>query len=140
MLEINEKIRILPDDIRIRYVRSRGPGGQNVNKVNTQAQLVFDVKGCSALSAAARKRLICLAGRRMSSEGKLIICSDRHRSQSRNRQECLDRLRELVQKALIRPRKRLATKPTKSAREKRLENKTRRSRTKQLRRGVSENE
>jgi len=140
MLEINEKISIPLEYIRIRYVRSRGPGGQNVNKVNTQAQLVFDVNGCPALPAAAKKRLITLARGRMSSEGKLIIHCDRHRSQSRNRQECLDRLRELVQKGLTRPRKRLATKPTKSAREKRLQNKTRRSRTKHLRRGVSEDE
>ena len=126
MLEINRKITITADYIHITYVRSRGPGGQNVNKVNTQAQLAFDLDACDALSNAAKKRLRDIAGTRVNSQGKLLIRSDRFRRQKRKRQECLDRLRRMIEKALVPPIKRIGTKPTAASKRKRLADKRRR--------------
>jgi len=137
MLRINDTINIDSEHIRISYVRSRGPGGQNVNKVNTQAQLCFDLKACQGLKPSVKKRLIALAGRRMTNQGTLILRSDRFREQKRNRRECLRRLRQLIEKALICPKKRRDTKPTAASKRKRLADKRRRSLTKSLRGKVS---
>ncbi|OPZ97927.1 MAG: Peptidyl-tRNA hydrolase ArfB [Planctomycetes bacterium ADurb.Bin412] len=133
MLQINDKISIEEKLIQIKFVRSSGPGGQNVNKVNTCAQLRFDLKHCEVLAPSVKNRLKRLAGTRLTSQEVIQIESDRYREQSRNRQDCLDRLRELIQKALIRPKKRIATKPTKASRQRRLDAKKQRSRVKSLR-------
>ena len=127
MLEINDKLVIASRYLTITFVRSGGPGGQNVNKLNTQAQLSFDLKGCPDLSSPVKKRLAQLAGRRLNDQGRLLIRSDRFRQQARNRAECLDRLRRLIQKALIPPKRRIPTKPTAAAKRKRLADKRRRS-------------
>lgn len=137
MLPINDKIIIADKHLRVSFVRSRGPGGQNVNKVNTRCQLTFDLLGCQVLDSAVKKRLALLAGRRLTDKGTLIIQSDRFRQQNRNRQQCLDRLRLLIQKALIPPKKRRPTKPTAASKRKRLEDKRRRSRQKSLRGKIS---
>ena len=137
MLPINDKIIIDDELLRVSFVRSRGPGGQNVNKVNTRCQLTFDLHGCQVLNSAVKKRLASLAGRRLTDKGTLIIQSDRFRRQNRNRQQCLDRLRRLIQKALIPPKKRRPTKPTAASKRKRLEDKHRRSRLKSLRGKIS---
>jgi len=133
MLQINDKISIEDKLLQIKFVRSSGPGGQNVNKVNTCAQLSFDLKHCEVLAPSVKNRLKRLAGARLTSQEVIQIESDRYREQSRNRQACLDRLRELIQKALIRPKKRIATKPTKASRQRRLDSKKQRSRVKSLR-------
>lgn len=140
MLKINEKISISEQYITINYVRSRGPGGQNVNKVNTRAQLSFDLENCPELSAAVKKRLIKLAGSRVCGDGRLLIQSDCYRLQSRNRQECLDRLRKLISKALVAPKQRRATQPSWASKRKRLADKKHRSGIKSLRSRVAPEE
>lgn len=138
MLTINDNITIDSRYLQINFVRSRGPGGQNVNKVNTRAQLTFDLNRCSDIGLAAKTRLARLAGRRLTADGKIIIQSDRFREQSRNRQECLDRLRRLIQKALTPPKKRRPTKPTAASKRKRRYDKIHRSKIKSLRRKVEQ--
>jgi len=133
MLQVDDEIRIAEGSITIGYVRSRGPGGQNVNKLNTRSQLVFDLKGCTDLAPAVKKRLAALAGRRMTTDGRLVMQSDRYRHQGRNRQECLDRLRRLIRKALQPPKPRIPTQPSRAAKEKRLSDKKRRGQVKSLR-------
>ncbi len=122
-----------PDDaLRFSYSSSPGPGGQNVNKRATKAELrvrLIDLP----LPPDALTRLKHLAGSRVSAEGELILTPSEHRSQSRNRAECLDRLRELVARALVRPRQRRATKPTKSSVRARLAQKKHRSSSKRTR-------
>ena len=137
MLEVQTGLTIDDRYIRIAYVRSRGPGGQNVNKVNTRAQLRFDLTGCEQIHAAAKKRLAQLAGRRLTKEGVIVIESDRYREQKRNRQVCLQRLHKLVARALARPKKRIATKPTAASKRKRLADKKHRSRIKSHRESIS---
>ena len=137
MLQINDKIAIEDDYIRLTYVRSAGPGGQNVNKLNTKAQLVFNLCACPTLTASVKKRLARLAGKRMTNAGILIIKSDRFRHQQRNRQECLNRLRLLIRKALITPKKRRPTTPTPASKRRRRAEKQRRSQTKSLRTRVN---
>ncbi len=133
MLQINDKISIEDKLIQIKFVRSSGPGGQNVNKVNTCAQLSFDLKNCEVLPPAVKNRLKRLAGSRLTSQEEIQIESDCFREQSRNRQDCLNRLREMIQKALIRPKIRISTKPTKASRQRRLDAKKQRGRVKSLR-------
>jgi ribosome-associated protein len=138
MLLINEAITIEDQYLRFRFVRSQGPGGQNVNKVNTKAQLNFHLRSCLAIPEAVKVRLAKLAGRRMTDEGVLILECDQFREQSRNRQACLDRLAELIRKALIIPKHRRPTRPTRSSKERRLIAKQRRSGIKSLRRRAAD--
>jgi len=140
MLLINENIQIDDQYLKVSYVRSRGPGGQNVNKVNTCCQLSFDLKNCPVLTAAVKNRCVRLAGRRMTNQGVLIIQSDRFRRQIRNRTDCFERLGRLIGKALIPPVPRRPTKPSAASKRKRLEDKRRRSKTKNLRQKVSPDE
>jgi ribosome-associated protein len=133
MMQINDTIFIDEKLIRIKFVRSRGPGGQNVNKVNTRAQLSFDLKHCDSIPPAAKNRLKQMAGTRLTSQEIIIIESDRHREQIRNRQECTSRLQVLIRKALIRPKKRIPTKPTKASKQRRLDNKKQRGQIKSQR-------
>jgi ribosome-associated protein len=114
-------------------VRASGPGGQNVNKVATAAQLRFDLAGTTALEPAAKQRLQSLAGRRVTADGALIIVARNQRTQEGNRREALERLTDLVRRALVAPKPRKATRPTRAARERRLTSKTQRRGTKQLR-------
>lgn len=140
MIRVTEKILLDESEIRERFIRSSGPGGQNVNKLATAVQLRFDVRKSRALPDEVSERLVRLAGRRMTGEGELIIEARRFRKQERNRQDARDRLIELIRKAAepIDPRKK--TKPTLESRKRRLESKRRRSRIKQGRRGVSPSE
>jgi ribosome-associated protein len=116
-----------------RFVRSSGPGGQNVNKVATAVELRFDVAGSRTLPDEIKARLKRLAGRRLSADGILVIDAQRFRSQARNRQDALERLTALLEKAAQRPARRIKTAPSAAARERRLEEKRRRGSTKRLR-------
>jgi ribosome-associated protein len=127
----------LPDaDFTWSFVRASGPGGQNVNKVATAAQLRFDLAGTQSLHPAVKQRLKSLAGRRVTDDGALLILARNHRTQEANRREALDRLSDLLQRALVPPKPRKPTRPTRASRERRLDTKTQRRTTKNLRRQV----
>jgi ribosome-associated protein len=120
-------------DLHIQFIRGTGPGGQNVNKVATAAQLRFDLAGTGALAPAVKARLRALAGQRLTVEGTIVITARSHRTQEANRRDALARLAALIAAAEIEPKLRRATRPTAGARQRRLESKTQRKRVKQLR-------
>jgi ribosome-associated protein len=127
------EITIDPGDIDISFVRSAGPGGQNVNKVATAAQLRFNVTRYRGLDFAAKQRLRKLAGRRLTDTDDILIIARNHRTQEGNRRDALERLSALVEAARIPPVPRRATKPTRASKERRLSTKVRAGRNKQLR-------
>ena len=124
----------IPDgDLEVAFIRSAGPGGQNVNKVASAVQLRFALDRNATLRDDVKARLRALAGQRVTDAGEILITARSHRSQDQNRREAEDRLRDLVLRALVAPRKRHATKPTRASRERRLETKSRSQKTKKLR-------
>ncbi|ABE41252.1 alternative ribosome rescue aminoacyl-tRNA hydrolase ArfB [Rhodopseudomonas pseudopalustris] len=136
MLRISRNLAIDDDDIEISFVRASGPGGQNVNKLSTAAQLRFDTTKI-ALPEDAALRLIGLAGQRMTKEGVIVIHAQRFRTQERNRADAIDRLLELLRAAMVRPIPRRATRPTLGSKKRRLEGKKRRGDVKAGRSGKS---
>ena len=134
MMRITDSIEIDDDELVEQFVRSSGPGGQNVNKLSTAVQLRFDVRRSPSLPNDVAVRLIRLAGRRMTKDGVLVLIAQNHRTQERNRAEAMERLIALIQEASIRPTVRRATKPTKASKERRIEGKKRRSGIKDMRR------
>jgi ribosome-associated protein len=137
MIEITPTLALDESEIDISFVQASGPGGQNVNKVATAAQLRFDVAGSPSLPEDIRQRLIRLSGKRMTTEGVLVIDARQFRTQERNRQDALERLVELIQKAAEQPQKRIKTKPSLAAKRRRLDQKRRRSQIKRLRGRIS---
>ena len=133
MVEINEQVRIPDEELEWSYARSGGPGGQNVNKVNSKAVLRWRLTE-TALPAEVKLRLQGQERRRITTEGDLVISSQRHRDQERNRDDCLEKLRALVLKALEAPRPRKATRPTKGSKQRRLAAKRHRSAARERRR------
>ena len=136
MIQITPEISLDENELRFEFVRSGGPGGQNVNKVSTAAQLRFDVKHSPNLGRELKERIIKLAGRKMTREGVLVIHASTFRSQEKNREDALRRLSQLIREALRSPRQRKKTKPTLASKTKRLESKKKRSKVKEMRRPV----
>jgi ribosome-associated protein len=123
MIEVGPGISINEEELSFSFVRSGGPGGQNVNKVSTAAQLRFDVLKSPSLPDRVRQRLALLGGSRVTSDGVLVISASRFRTQERNRADAIERLVGLVQKAMQEPKKRGKTKPTYASKRRRIENK-----------------
>lgn len=132
-LAVAAGVEIPDDELSLSFLRSSGPGGQNVNKVATAVQLRYDLEHSRVLSEAVKLRLRSLSGRRLTADGSILIVARNHRTQERNRREAEQRLAELIRRALTVPKLRKATRPTRAARERRLERKARTQRTKGLR-------
>jgi ribosome-associated protein len=126
MIRVNDELSIAEEELDEKFVRSSGPGGQNVNKVATAVQLRFNAVASASLPQRVKARLLTLAGARATKEGVVVIEADSHRTRERNRAEALERLVELIRRAAIRPKHRAKTKPTKGSKLRRLDAKKRR--------------
>ncbi len=135
---LDPDVWIARGDLRWSYSRSSGPGGQNVNKVNTRAELRVNIARINGLTDGARARLRTLCGSRIVGEDEICLTAEETRSQLNNREACLGRLRDLVQKARVAPKTRRKTKPTRGSKERRLEGKRRTSQRKSNRRRPDE--
>ena len=132
MIKISNEVTIPISEIDVRAIRAQGSGGQNVNKVSTAVHLRFNIKA-SSLPGVYKERLLMLNDQRISEDGVVIIKAQLYRSQLKNREDALNRLRDLIKSVIVTRKKRQATKPTKGSQERRLESKIKRGRVKTLR-------
>ena len=136
MINVTDDIAIEESEIQLNFIRSSGPGGQNVNKVSTGVQLRFSVLENSSLAPDVRKRLIKLGGSKITADGILIIHARRFRSQEQNRSDAIDRLIDLIRQAAVTPKSRRKTKPSPASRQRRLDAKRKRSEIKRHRKSI----
>ena len=139
-MRINANLDIDDDLLDERFVRSSGPGGQNVNKVSTAVELRFNMEACEALSPSVKARLARLAGRRLTLDGVLIIQADQFRTQEMNRSDARKRLSALIEEALIVPKRRIKTRPSRASKERRIKAKSVRSGVKKMRQARDDDE
>jgi ribosome-associated protein len=137
-MEITPSLSIPDDEIFISFIRASGPGGQNVNKVSTAAQLRFDIRNSPSLTEEVKTRMVKLAGNKITQDGVLVIEAKRHRAQEQNRIDAQARLVAIIRKALVRPKKRWPTKPTMTSQMRRVESKKRKGKIKRLRQSTDE--
>jgi ribosome-associated protein len=138
MIRVTDSLSLDEREFHLEFIRSSGPGGQNVNKVATAVQLRFDAGHSPSLPEEVRERLIRLGGKRITKEGILILDARRFRTQEQNRQDAVQRLVDLIRRAVEKPKPRKKTEPTRGSRERRLESKHRRSETKRRRKPILE--
>jgi ribosome-associated protein len=132
-LVINSQIVIPASELMVSFARSAGPGGQNVNKVNSKAVLRWNVQATNSLRPEVKARFAASFATRITQSGEIVIASDKYRDQARNIADCYEKLRQLIQASLVTPKKRRRTRPSRSSVEDRLANKRQRSQQKQIR-------
>ena len=134
MLDVDGRIKIPASELSLAFARSSGPGGQNVNKVNSKASLTWKFVQSTSLPPAIRQRFLTKFGSKLTNDGEIIVVSQRYRDQPKNIEDCREKLRDMIRSALVGPKTRRATKPTRGSQERRITEKKRRSETKARRR------
>ncbi len=135
MIKITRSLTLDPADLSESFVRSSGPGGQNVNKLSTAVQLRYPIDRLASMPGDMRARLVLLAGRRLTQDGEIIIVAESFRTQLQNREDALARLVALLKEASIRPKPRIATRPTRASKVRRVDSKVKRGAIKRTRSG-----
>ncbi len=137
-IQITNSIWLFDDELEEKFIRSSGPGGQNVNKVSTAVQLRFDVRRSRSLPDHVRQKILNSGDSRLTNDGELLLVAARHRTQEANRRDALERLKEIIRTASHVPRRRIATRPTLGSKKRRLDAKTKRGSIKKKRSGKIE--